>query len=134
MTSFWGVFIKKINKILFLFLFFIYSCEDTADSNNDGKVDSIVLTPVNPLLQPGKSVQFFALVISDKNKELENTSLVWSSSDESIATVDTAGVVLALKQGFSNISAQLGSVSGSSQIIISSIKKRALSEMFTSST
>ena len=73
-------------------------------------------------------------MISDKNKELENASLVWSSSDESIATVDTTGVVLALKQGFSIISAQSGSVTGSSQIIISSIKKRALSEMFTSST
>ena len=123
----------KVKTIFISLTFFILSCED---NNNETVeiVNSIVVSPVNPLTEPNKTTQFYALVISSSNKELVDQPIVWKSSNEEVAIVDEKGVVTSINQGYSDITAELGDVKGSSQIIVSTIRKRVLSEMFTSST
>ena len=123
----------KFKTVLISFIFFIFSCED----NNNATVEivsSIVVSPVNPLTEPNETTQFYALVISSSNKELVDQPIVWNSSNEEVAIVDEKGMVTSINQGYSDITAELGDVKGSSQIVVSSIRKRVLSEMFTSST
>ena len=124
---------SKIKTFLISFMFFIFSCEDN-NSENVEIVSSIVVSPVNPLTEPNKTTQFYALVISSSNKELVDQPIVWKSSNEEVAIVDEKGMVTSINQGYSDITAELGGVKGSSQVIVSSIRKRVLSEMFTSST
>ena len=122
----------KVKTDFISLMFFIFSCED--NSENAEIVSSIVVSPVNPLTEPNKTTQFYALVISSSNKELVDQPIVWKSSNEEVAIVDEKGVVTSINQGYSDITAELGDVKGSSQIIVSTIRKRVLSEMFTSST
>ena len=124
---------SKIKTFLISFMFFIFSCEDN-NSENVEIVSSIVVSPVNPLTEPNKTTQFYALVISSSNKELVDQPIVWKSSNEEVAIVDEKGMVTSINQGYSDITAELGGVKGSSQVVVSSIRKRVLSEMFTSST
>ena len=123
----------KVKTAFISLIFFILSCED---NNNETLeiVNSIVVSPVNPLIEPNKTTQFYALVISSSNKELVDQPIVWKSSNEEVAIVDEKGMVTSINQGYSDITAELGDVKGSSQIIVSTIRKRVLSEMFTSST
>ena len=123
----------KVKTVFISLIFFIFSCEDN-NSENVEIVSSIVVSPVNPLTEPNKTTQFYALVISSSNKELVDQPIVWKSSNEEVAIVDEKGVVTSINQGYSDITAELGDVKGSSQIVVSSIRKRVLSEMFTSST
>ena len=122
----------KVKTVFISLMFFIFSCED--NSENVEIVSSIVVSPVNPLTEPNKTTQFYALVISSSNKELVDQPIVWKSSNEEVAIVDEKGMVTSINQGYSDITAELGDVKGSSQIIVSTIRKRVLSEMFTSST
>ena len=123
----------KVKTVFISLMFFILSCED---NNNETLeiVNSIIVSPVNPLTEPNKTTQFHALVISSSNKELVDQPIVWKSSNEQVAIVDEKGMVTSINQGYSDITAELGDVKGSSQIVVSSIRKRVLSEMFTSST
>ena len=123
----------KVKTVFISLMFFIFSCEDN-NSENVEIVSSIVVSPVNPLTEPNKNTQFYAMVISNNNKELVDQPIVWKSSNEEVAIVDEKGMVTSINQGYSDITAELGGVKGSSQIIVSTIRKRVLSEMFTSST
>ena len=123
----------KVKPGFISFIFFISSCEDN-NSENVEIVSSIVVSPVNPLTEPNKTTQFYALVISSSNKELVDQPIVWKSSNEEVAIVDEKGMVTSINQGYSDITAELGDVKGSSQGVVSSIRKRVFSEMFTSST
>ena len=123
----------KIKTVSISFIIFIFSCEDN-NSETVEIVSSIIVSPVNPLTEPNKTTQFYALVISSSNKELVDQPIVWKSSNEEVAIVDEKGMVTSINQGYSDITAELGGVKGSSQVVVSSIRKRVLSEMFTSST
>ena len=123
----------KVKTVFISLMFFIFSCEDN-DSETVEIVSSIVVSPVNPLTEPNKNTQFYAMVISNNNKELVDQPIVWKSSNEEVAIVDEKGMVTSINQGYSDITAELGGVKGSSQVVVSSIRKRVLSEMFTSST
>ena len=124
---------SKLETVFISLTLLIFSCEDN-NSESVETVSSIVVSPVNPLTEPNKATQFFALVISSSNKELLDQPIVWKSSNEDVAIVDEKGMVTSKNQGYSDITAELGDVKGSSQIVVSSIRKRVLSEMFTSST
>ena len=124
---------SKVKTVFISLMFFIFSCEDNNGENIE-IVSSIVVSPANPLTEPNKTTQFYALVISGSNKELVDQPIVWKSSNEEVAIVDEKGMVTSINQGYSDITAELGGVKGSSQVVVSSIRKRVLSEMFTSST
>ena len=60
--------------------------------------------------------------------------VIWSSENDAVATVDEKGVVTAIDVGVTTIFATYETVQGMRNVTVSIIKKRVLSEMFTSST
>lgn len=63
--------------------------------------------PPSPLLQ-GETFQLELIALDEAREELPTDGVVWASSDEEVATVDSEGLVLGLKQGTSQITASLG--------------------------
>jgi hypothetical protein len=93
---------------LFCLLILLYSCSKPQQSPPDQQnnadtivhATSIVINPSSFFLIPGISVQ---LSVSISPAGLVNKNVSWSSSDNSIATIDTLGNVTALKEGIVNI-------------------------------
>ena len=75
-------------------------------------VTSIAVAPLDVTLQVGGTQQYVATV-SDQHGNPMSADVVWSSSDESIATVDQSGLVTAVSAGTATITASVESVSGS---------------------
>lgn len=78
---------------------FVAQCEVTVIIN----VTSVELDQSNITLNVGSSVTLFANV---KPAEASDTSVTWTSSDVSVATVDENGVVKGLKSGIATITAK----------------------------
>ena len=107
----------KAKNVFMSLMFFIFSCEDN-NSESAEIVSSIVVSPVSSLTEPNKTTQFYALVISSSNKELVDQPIVWKSSNKEVAIVDEKGMVTSINQGYSDITAELGGVKGSSQVCL----------------
>jgi hypothetical protein len=83
---------------------------------------------------PMQSTYFYARGFDKDGNRLERLSVDWSSSNEGVASIDQEGKVMAKSKGVAKITATSSEISSTTEIIISTIKKRVLSEMFTSST
>ncbi len=68
--------------------------------NADGKVTGVTLNETAVSLKPGATMTLIATVTPDT---AEDKSLTWSSSDESIVTVDENGNIKAIKEGKATI-------------------------------
>jgi len=80
---------------------------------------SIAVTPVNMSVPLGTLQQYTATGTYSDNSTLDLTSSVtWSSSSASIATVTTSGLLTAHGLGSSTITATSGSVSGSTSVTV----------------
>ncbi|MDP6338991.1 MAG: Ig-like domain-containing protein [Candidatus Marinimicrobia bacterium] len=127
-----GAKIKKLFITLAAPAFLVFSCEE--NGGEEQVPTSIVLTPVNSVLKPGNNVQIYALVIDQKSQEIDEPDITWSSSNESAATVDDNGLVTAKGQGATEIRAKVAALEGKAEVAVSVIRRKILSEMFTSST
>jgi len=85
------------------------------------------------MLKPGKTEQFYALVI-DQNNMAMDADITWKSSNPSVATINNEGLVTAVAIGSTDIFATVDAVQGLSEALVSDIRRRVLSEMITSST
>ena len=80
---------------------------------------NISITPSNPLgINAGTRLQFAATgIYSDSSVQDLTTSVIWTSSDTSIATIsnapDSKGQAIAVSRGYCSISAMLDGISGS---------------------
>lgn len=124
-------YILAITAITFLF----FSCEDKA-SVSPQVPDMIIISPAvgRIILQPGQIIQFTSRVFDKNNQEIIDVSVVWSSDNDAIATIDENGIVTAVKEGIATIMATLETIQSMREVIVSTSKKRVLSELFTSST
>ncbi|MDD9879890.1 MAG: Ig-like domain-containing protein [Candidatus Marinimicrobia bacterium] len=124
-------YILAITAITFLF----FSCEDKA-SDSPQAPEMIIISPAvgRIILQPGQTIQFTSRVFDKNNQEIIDVSVVWSSDNDAIATIDENGIVTAVKEGIATIMATLETIQSMREVIVSTSKKRVLSELFTSST
>jgi trimeric autotransporter adhesin len=82
---------------------------------------SIALTPSSALLAPASGVQLTATgTFSDGTVLRINPSVVWSTSDNTIANVNTTGFVTGQSGGVVGVTAQQGAVSASVNILVES--------------
>jgi hypothetical protein len=82
---------------------------------------SIAITPSSALLAPASGVQLTATgTFSDGSTVRINPSVVWSTSDNTIATVNTTGFVTGQSGGVVTVTARQGSVSGTANILVES--------------
>ena len=84
-----------------------------------GKVHAIEVSPVDPSIAVGETVQFEAIVTNVDN-EVMSRKVQWSSSDDAVATVDNSGLASAVALGESTIEAKSGKVSGTSLLTVES--------------
>lgn len=91
-------------------------CEDTGDKVDIIPVESVKLNKTSVSLQVGKTTSLVATVLPDD--AFDNT-VVWSSSDSSVATVDNNGVVKAVKSGKAIISATADGVTAKCTVTVS---------------
>jgi len=87
---------------------------------------SIAVSPPNPSIAQGMNQQFTAIgTFTDNTMQDITTSVVWSSSDTSIATIsDTAGfkgLATGVAAGSTSIIATSGSVSGSTSLTVTAV-------------
>ena len=68
------------------------------------------------------------------NDKIDDIAIIWTSDNESVAIVNEKGVVTGKGQGTTYIIATAGNVQNSIEITVSAIRRRILSELFTSST
>jgi len=83
-------------------------------------VKSVSPTPANPIIVKGATQTFVAnATLSNGTTVVEDQShATWSSSDTTIATIDTSGVATGLAVGKTTITAKVQSVSGSTILTV----------------
>lgn len=79
---------------------------------------SVTVSPNNPSAQVGDTVQFSAVAEDALSQEV-TTGFTWTSSDESVATIDPSGQVIVVGPGSAEIKATADGVTGSS--VLSSV-------------
>ena len=80
---------------------------------------SIAVTPVNPSIRKGMTQRFTATgSYSDGSTQNLTSSVVWSSSNTSVATISSTGLATGLGNGNSTIQAASGSVIGSTTLTV----------------
>jgi uncharacterized protein YjdB len=79
-------------------------------------VGRIVITPTNPRIKEGDSVQLTATVLDVADRVISGMTITWSSSNTSRATVDNSGLVRGISSGTVNITAYAGGKSGSTTV------------------
>ncbi|MGC2449246.1 MAG: Ig-like domain-containing protein [Candidatus Sulfotelmatobacter sp.] len=85
------------------------------------QLTSISVTPTNPSSAPGGYQQFGAVLhYSDGSTKDATTTVSWSSSANSVATINSSGLATAVASGTTTISATEGSVTGSTSMTVSS--------------
>ena len=122
---------KRLVIIILLAFLISWSCED--EKSDKSVVSSIVITQNKIILKPGKTEQFYALVINQNNMAMD-ADIIWKSSIPSVATINNEGLVTAVATGSTEIFATVDAVQGLSEALVSDIRRRVLSEMITSST
>jgi len=81
---------------------------------------SIVVIPGNPSIPVGAYEQFTAVLsYSDGTTKDTTSSVTWSSSATTVASITSSGLTSALMAGSSTITASLGSVTGSTILTVS---------------
>jgi uncharacterized protein YjdB len=126
-------YLKIYLYLTFLLSSLFLSCEDK-DASSIQVPSSIVITPVNSILKPNQSVQLYSLVIDKNNSEINKPEVAWSSTNELVAIVNQKGLVTTKSKGSVTIIASVGTIQGMAEIVVSTTRRRVLSEMFTSST
>jgi uncharacterized protein YjdB len=79
-----------------------------------GPLRTLTITPTNPTLPLGLTVALVATGTFDDGSTLDlSADATWSSSDESVATVSSAGLASSVRIGMTTITAQIGGVTTS---------------------
>jgi len=83
------------------------------------QLQSIAISPANPSLAPGLSLQFDALgSYSDNSTHDLTTSATWSTGTPTVATINPSGLATAVASGTTTVSAALGSFNGSTSVTV----------------
>ncbi|HKR09487.1 MAG TPA: Ig-like domain-containing protein [Gemmatimonadaceae bacterium] len=81
-------------------------------------VSSIAVSPSSSSIQTGATVQLSAVARDASGNTISGQTFSWASSNNSVATVSSSGRVTAVAVGTANVSATIGSVSGSAAITV----------------
>ena len=79
---------------------------------------SITLKPANPSIGKGGTQQFTATGTNDDGSTVNPKNLTWTSSDKTIATVNSSGLAKAVTPGSATITATSGTVSGTATLTV----------------
>ena len=99
------------------------SITGTATLNVTGAtLTAITVTPANPSMAIGTTLQFAATgTFSDSSHQDITSSVLWSSSAPAVATINNQGLANSASTGTAKITATLGSVSGFTTLTVSNV-------------
>jgi 6-phosphogluconolactonase (cycloisomerase 2 family) len=84
-------------------------------------VKSIQITPASPVVATGASLKMTATATYSDGNQLDVTSsATWSSSNTAVATIKSAGQVVAVSTGITTIDASFSGVDGTTQLSVTS--------------
>ncbi|MGI9627591.1 MAG: fibronectin type III domain-containing protein [Longimicrobiales bacterium] len=92
------------------------TCESTSVVAID--VAQVEVTPATLSVAPGGSGQLAARALDADGVELMGRTILWASSDQSVATVSASGSVSAVGSGSATITASTGGVSGDATVSV----------------
>ena len=98
-----------ILAVILLILIIFLLLRKCGGGGSNYQVQSITLSPTSVGIDKGQNYPIYAYVLPDDAKD---KSLIWSSSDENVATVDAAGLVTGINEGTATITATAGDGSG----------------------
>ena len=83
---------------------------------------TVTIEPPSATLESiGATVQLSAVVLDQRENAIPDEMVTWSSGDETVATVDEAGLVTAVGNGMADITAQSGEAMESATITVSQV-------------
>lgn len=91
---------------------------DTASVTVDQVADEVDVSPSVDTLTAGDSLQLSAESVDANGNAISGAEFVWSSSDESVATVDSTGLVRAESDGAVEITAELDALTAASDLTV----------------
>ena len=108
---------------------FTYTANDGTQSSNVATVSinvnpasavltSIVVTPVQPILEIGGTQQFTATGYDQYGTPLPTGEIVWSSTNTTVGTIDATGLFTATAEGSTTVTATAGEVSGTAEVTV----------------
>lgn len=83
-----------------------------------GIVASIALTPRNPAIDSGTTVQLSASVVDFHNQVVPNATVAWASAPAAVASVSASGLVTGVSPGVAVITASSGGVLSADTITV----------------
>ena len=100
---------------------FLVACAEDEPVTGPRTVASVAVTPPTSAIVIGETVSLAATAKDASGSVIVGRALQWTTSNASIATVSSAGVVLAVAQGIATISATIDGKSGSAAITVSPV-------------
>ena len=95
---------------------FLASC---GGSDKSTTLQSVIISPANSTVVAGRTQQYSAQGGYSDGSTKALSSIEWSTSDSTVATIDAAGLLTAVKAGTITISAKSASATGSTSAVIS---------------
>lgn len=96
------------------------------------RVEAIILSQTHANIEPGQTLQLTATVVPD---DAENKDLEWSSSNDKVAMVSSAGKVVALEEGETTITAKAkdgSNTSATCTVTVTPVKVKSLTLDYSS--
>jgi len=87
-----------------------------------GAVASVTVTAPSNNLKVGSTMQLTATAVDSKGNTVPNQSFIWTSSNTTLATVSSTGVVTGKKSGNVTIKAQTALIGGKSGSVTIQVK------------
>ncbi|HOD70076.1 MAG: Bacterial Ig-like domain (group 2) [Deltaproteobacteria bacterium ADurb.BinA179] len=109
--------------VLFSLMALLSACSsDDSDNHNPqaqgASLSSLAITPQNPSIRVGQTRQFTAVGTYSDRSSTHLSLVVWTSSDENVATISDSGLATAHALGETTITATRGGVSASTILTV----------------
>ena len=91
---------------------------------------SVVLSPATDTISPGDTLRLAASAFDGNGHMIDATEFEWSSSDVSVARVDASGLVTAVSEGMTTVTAAAGHVRGTAEIRVENLDRAALVALY----
>jgi Tol biopolymer transport system component len=100
----------------------LIACSDSSDSVSPTRpVATVAVTPAASALVVGQTAELAAVAKDASGKVIGGRAVQWATSNASVATVSTAGVVTAVAEGTATVSATVEGKVGQTQIAVSRV-------------
>ncbi len=81
-------------------------------------VAAVAVSPESGRLSPGDTLRLAAGASDGNGHPVEGAAFAWASSDDSVAAVDSSGLVLAVNAGTATVTAAAGDIRGTARITV----------------